>query len=245
MRCAEIVCHKHKLMSQKISTFAHCIMPFPIQIDILELILKGMLIGIIASAPMGPVGILCVQRTLNKGRWYGFVTGIGAAISDIIYAMITGLGMRFIMDLVTNPTNKFWLQISGSIILLFFGIHCWRSNPTGNIRKTGKKGKGSLSHNLITAFLVTFSNPLIIFLFVALFARFTFVVPDHVVQQSLGYLSILVGAMIWWFVLTYFIDKVRSRFDVKGIYLLNRLIGVVVIVASIVGFAVTLTGLSL
>ena len=102
-----------------------------------------------------------------------------------------------------------------------------------------------LIHNMVTGFLVTFSNPLIIFLFVALFARFTFVVPDHVVQQSLGYLSILVGAMIWWFVLTYFIDKVRSRFDVKGIYLLNRLIGVVVIVASIVGFAVTLTGLSL
>ena len=98
---------------------------------------------------------------------------------------------------------------------------------------------------MVTGFLVTFSNPLIIFLFVALFARFTFVVPDHVVQQSLGYLSILVGTMIWWFVLTYFIDKVRSRFDVKGIYLLNRLIGVVVIVASIVGFAVTLTGLSL
>ena len=97
----------------------------------------------------------------------------------------------------------------------------------------------------MTGFLVTFSNPLIIFLFVALFARFTFVVPDHVVQQSLGYLSVFVGAMIWWFVLTYFIDKVRSRFDVKGIYLLNRLIGVVVIVASIVGLAVTLTGLSL
>ena len=93
--------------------------------------------------------------------------------------------------------------------------------------------------------MVTFSNPLIIFLFVALFARFTFVVPEHVVQQSLGYLSIFVGAVVWWIVLTYFIDKLRSRFDVKGIYVLNRLIGTVVIVASIVGIAITLTGLSL
>ena len=89
-------------------------MPFPFQIDILGMILKGVLIGIIASAPMGPVGVLCIQRTLNKGRWYGFVTGIGAAMSDIIYAMLTGFGMSFIMDLITNPTNKFWLQITGA-----------------------------------------------------------------------------------------------------------------------------------
>ena len=63
-------------------------MPFPIQLDILDFVFKGILIGVIASAPMGPVGILCIQRTLNKGRWYGFITGVGAAISDIIYALV-------------------------------------------------------------------------------------------------------------------------------------------------------------
>ena len=68
-------------------------MPFPIHINILDFIFKGMLIGIIASAPMGPVGVLCVHRTLNKGRWYGFVTGVGAALSDIVYAGIAGYGM--------------------------------------------------------------------------------------------------------------------------------------------------------
>ena len=91
-------------------------MPFTFQLDILNLILKGILIGIIASAPMGPVGVLCIQRTLNKGRWYGFVTGIGAAVSDLIYAMITGLGMTLIMDLVTNGQNRCFLPIMGSII---------------------------------------------------------------------------------------------------------------------------------
>ena len=135
-------------------------MPFPIHIDLLQLILKGLLIGVIASAPMGPVGVLCIQRTLNKGRWYGFVTGLGAAASDIIYALITGLGMSFVMDLITNPTNKFWLQISGSVLLLVFGIYCWRSNPTSNMHRSGKQ-KGTLWHNGVTAFLVTFSNPLI------------------------------------------------------------------------------------
>ena len=77
-------------------------------IDILDLILKGILIGIIASAPMGPVGILCIQRTLNKGRWYGFATGLGAAISDMLYALITGLGMSFIMDFISSPQALFY-----------------------------------------------------------------------------------------------------------------------------------------
>ena len=104
-------------------------MQFPIQLDILDFIFKGLLIGIIASAPMGPVGILCIQRTLNKGRWYGFITGIGAAISDIIYALIVGFGMSFIMEPLQNPANQFILQISGSIILLLFGIYCFMSAP--------------------------------------------------------------------------------------------------------------------
>ncbi|MBM6991652.1 MAG: LysE family translocator [Prevotella sp.] len=209
-------------------------MPFPIQIDILELMLKGLLIGIIASAPMGPVGILCIQRTLNKGRWYGFITGIGAAASDIIYAMITGFGMSFVMDLITNPTNKFWLQIFGSLILLVFGIHCWRSNPANNIRRSGKNGKGSLIHNGITAFLVTFSNPLIIFLFMASFAQFAFVIPTRPLEMSLGYLSIISGALIWWFGLTWLIDKVRGKFDENGIQIINKIIGSVVILFSLV-----------
>lgn len=82
-------------------------MPFPFHIDIVNLVFKGIMIGIIASAPMGPVGVLCVQRTLNKGRWYGFVTGIGASVSDIIYALITGLGMSFVMDFVNNAQTSF------------------------------------------------------------------------------------------------------------------------------------------
>ena len=83
-------------------------MPIHIPINILDFIFKGMLIGVIASAPMGPVGILCVQRTLNKGRWFGFATGLGAAISDIIYAAFAGFGMSFVMDFITNDQNRFY-----------------------------------------------------------------------------------------------------------------------------------------
>ena len=152
-------------------------MQFPIQLNILDFVFHGILIGIMASAPMGPVGVLCIQRTLNKGRWYGFVTGIGACVSDFIYALFTGVGMSFVMDFVSNERTRFLLQISGSIVLLFFGIYCYRSNPTKNIHKSAKPQKGTLMHNGITAFLVTLSNPLIIFLFIFLFAQFAFVVP--------------------------------------------------------------------
>ena len=152
-------------ISHKITNFAS-VMQFPIQLDILDFVFKGILIGIMASAPMGPVGVLCIQRTLNKGRWYGFVTGIGACVSDIIYALFTGLGMSFMMDIVGNERNRFLLQISGSIVLLLFGIYCYRSNPTKNMHQSNKTQKGTLVHNGITAFLVTLSNPLIIFLFI-------------------------------------------------------------------------------
>lgn len=213
-------------------------------VNTLDIILKGLIIGIVASAPMGPVGVLCIQRTLNKGRWFGFVTGIGAALSDIIYALITGFGMSFVVEFIENKTNMFYLQLIGSIMLLFFGLYTYRSNPAESIRPASKN-KGTLIHNFVTAFFVTLSNPLIIFLFVALFARFTFVVPDHALQQSLGYLSIFIGALLWWFTLTYAINKVRTRFKVKEIFVLNKIIGGVVIVAAIIGFMITFTGLSL
>lgn len=212
-------------------------------VSTIDLIFKGLLIGVIASAPMGPVGVLCIQRTLNKGRWFGFVTGIGAAFSDIIYALITGFGMSFIVDFINDKNNMFVLQLIGSIMLFLFGLYTYRSNPTKSLRPTSPK-KGTLVHNMVTGFFVTFSNPLIIFLFMALFARFTFVVPDHLFQQSIGYLSIAIGALLWWFILSYFINKVRSRFDVKGIWILNRIIGGAVIIASIAGIIMTLTGLS-
>jgi len=217
-------------------------MPFPFHIDIVNLVFKGILIGIIASAPMGPVGVLCVQRTLNKGRWYGFVTGIGAAVSDIIYALVTGLGMSFVMDFVNNAQTKFLLQILGSIILLIFGIISFRSNPTRNMRVSGRN-KGTLFHNGLTAFLVTFSNPLIIFLFMGCFAQFAFVVPDHPLVMCLGYASIIFGALLWWYGLTWLVDKVRAIFDVGGIVIINRVIGSVVILFSLIVLVGTLFNL--
>ena len=208
-------------------------MQFPIQIDILDFIFKGLLIGILSSAPMGPVGILCIQRTLNKGRWYGFVTGIGAAISDTIYALIVGLGMSFIMKPLQNPTYQLILQISGSVLLLLFGIYCFKSNPMKKMHQSSNT-KGSIFHNGLTAFLVTISNPLIIFLFMATFAQFALVQPDRPFEMIVGFACIPAGALLWWYGLTWLVDKIRGKFDVNGVLIINKVIGSVVILFSII-----------
>jgi len=217
-------------------------MPFPIHINILDFIFKGILIGIIASAPMGPVGVLCVQRTLNNGRWYGFVTGVGAAVSDIFYAGVTGLGMSLVVDFVNNQQNRFYLQIIGSLLLLAFGIYTYRTDPTRNIRRSGTS-KGTLVHNFLKAFLVTLSNPLIVFLFLACYAQFAFVLPNHPFEMCVGFMSIVAGALLWWFGLTWLVDKIRGKFDYNGIRLINQVIGWVVMICSVIMLFGTVTNL--
>ena len=209
-------------------------MQFPIQIDILDFIFKGMLIGIMASAPMGPVGVLCIQRTLNKGRWYGFITGIGATVSDLIYALFTGFGMSFVMEFIQNERSRFILQICGSIVLLLFGIYCYRSAPTRKIHKSNRPSKGTLLHNGVTAFIVTVLNPLIVFLFIFLFAQFAFIVPARPLEMTVGYVSIIGGALLWWFGLTWLVDKVRGKFDDNGILIINRVVGCIVMIFSVI-----------
>ncbi len=212
----------------------------PFQIDILELIIKGVIIGMAASAPMGPVGILCVQRTQKKGRWYGFVTGVGAAISDLIYAIITGVGISFVFDFINDPVYKFYFQLAGGFMLLGFGLYSFFNNPLRNARDGGQRSKGTLLHNGVTAFFITFSNPLIILLFMALFSMFNFVIPNHPVEMCIGYASIIMGALLWWYGLTWLIDKVRTKFDEQGVVIINRIIGALVIFFSLVTLVGTL-----
>lgn len=213
------------------------------QVTILDLLVKGFIVGVVVSAPLGPVGVLCIQRTLNKGRWFGFVTGLGAAMSDIGYALITGYGMSFMDEIIVK--HQMVLQLAGSIMLLCFGVYTFRSNPVKSLRPTSSN-RGSLLHNFLTAFFVTLSNPLIIFLFIGLFARFSFVLPGSLIGfQLVGYLAIVLGAVTWWLSITYFVNKVRTRFNVRGIWILNRIIGVVVMIASVIGIILAIAGKSL
>ncbi len=208
-----------------------------------ELAYKGLIIGIIASAPTGPIGILGIQRILKKGPKYGLVTGAGAVISDLIYGLITALGMSFVMDFMTNETNIFWMEIIGSTMLFVFGLYMFRSNPNKYfIPQAEQLSKGNYWHNFFTSLLLTLSNPLIIFLFIALFARFAFIVPDQPVPQVIGFITMTCGAALWWVILTYGVNKIRKTFNVKYVRILNLTVGGIVIIASLLGFAFTLMG---
>ncbi len=212
--------------------------------SIISIVLKGIIIGIVVSAPLGPVGVLCIQRTINKGRWYGFMTGIGATLSDIAYASLTAFGMSFIVDFIDN--NLFLLQLFGSILLLGFGIYTFKSNPVNTALRPGNRTKDSFTRNFITAFLVTLSNPLIIFLFITLFARFSFIYVGITTTEVLaGFAGIAGGALLWWFGLTYCVHRVSICFNPRGIWIINRIIGTIVSIVAIVGIVLTLGGGSL
>lgn len=207
--------------------------------DILLTIFHGIAVGILISAPMGPIGMLCIQRTLNKGRASGFFTGVGATLSDLIYSMLAGLGMSMIIGFVED--NQSVLKLIGSIVLFGFGIYIARKNPTKALTQQRPKGKTTHVQDFVTGFLFTFSNPLILFLIIGLYARFNFPSPDfHYYHYIIGFLSILVGALGWWTVITYFVNKVRGHFNVRSMWLVNIIIGGLICAMSIAGFIMSL-----
>lgn len=199
----------------------------------LGIVSKGIIIGILVSAPMGPVGMLCLQRTLNKGRLHGLVTGLGAALSDIIYAALTCLGMGVVVNFV--EANQSPLQLIGSIVLGGFGYYIFQSNPVRGLRKQQEK-KLSYTQDFITAFLLTFSNVLIVLLYIGLFGRFGFVLPEHSIWTlAAGIWGIGIGAVIWWVLITYIVAKLRKWFNIRGIGFMNRVVGFVITVLAVLG----------
>ncbi len=204
----------------------------------IDVILNGLIVGIIVSAPMGPVGMLVVRRTLMKGRNYGFATGIGAAISDLFYSIITGIGMGYVMSFLHDETTFFLLKVVGSVLLVLFGWHAFRTKVKEAPAASNRKG--NLLQNCATGFLLTVSNPLVVFLFMALMARFDFISHTSVHEEVMGYLAVFGGAVSWWFILTTGIKKAIQRFDISYVHMLNRILGVGVMIAGAIGLITTL-----
>ena len=201
-------------------------------IDKLELLRTGMMIGILVSAPMGPIGMLCIQRTLSEGRWHGFVSGLGAALSDVIYAAITALSMGLVVNFVEAHQRP--LQVFGSLVLGAFGYYIFQANPVKRLRKNSVS-RLSFVQDFISAFLLTLSNVLIIFLYIGLFARFAFVFSADVWDVPIGLGGIAVGAVLWWFVITYLVSRMRRWFNIRSIRILNRIVGAIILLLSVVG----------
>lgn len=209
---------------------------------ILYMLWRGIAIGVTISAPMGPVGILCIQRTLDKGRREGFYTGIGAAISDLFYCLLTGFGLSFIEDFLERNQNI--IQLAGSALLIAFAIYLFKKNPAGSLKKHTPRPT-SVKKNILGGFLFTFSNPLILFLIIGLFARFNFLLPEiKFYHYIIGYLAIFAGATGWWWIVTFFVDKVRAHFNLRSMWLINRIIGAIILIFALVGIVTSIINLS-
>jgi threonine/homoserine/homoserine lactone efflux protein len=182
---------------------------------------------------MGPIGMLCIQRTLSKGRWHGLVSGLGASLSDLLYAIATSFFMGLIVNFVEAHQKP--LQIAGSIIIAAFGYYLFQSNPVKNLKKN-QENKQTFLQDFVTAFLLTFSNMLIVFLFIGLFARFGFVLPEHSIwMTTVGLFGIVCGAVLWWFFITSVVSLFRRWFNIRGLRLLNRIVGSVILLLAILG----------
>lgn len=212
---------------------------------IFEEIIKGLVVGLAVSAPVGPLGVLCIQRTLSRGKWSGVVTGLGATTSDIIYAMLVGFGMNFMMEFI--DAHQYVIQLLGSIVIWFFGFKISRSKVTPRDKENYERRKkfvdesqalnkveDGLLKDYLTAFGLCFSNPLIVFLFIGLFAQFHLFTSGNIAVELLTVLAIIAGAFVWWMILTWFVGRFKENFKERGLKILNKITGGILMGAAIV-----------
>lgn len=202
--------------------------------QISSIVFHGLIIGILISAPMGPIGVLVIQRTLNKGRLPAFYTGCGAALSDLTYSLLTGLGLSFVHDFIEQ--NQAVLQIIGSLFIVAYALFLFRKNPSRGLRTPDTVHASDYWKDFVTGFFFTFSNPLILFFIVGLFARFNFL--DSIygpIHYIAGYFAIAAGALAWWFFITFFVNKVRAHFNLRAMWIVNRIIGTLLLIMAVVG----------
>ena len=196
-----------------------------------DFIIKGLIVGFLASVPLGPVGVLCIQRTINKGRISGIFSGMGAATVDAFFALVAAFGLTFIINFIEE--QQFYIQLIGGAVLIFLGIRIFKANPIKQIRRQRKK-KNKLVEDYISVLLLTLSNPLAVFLFVAAFAGIGIVGPnDGILKSWLIVLGVFGGAMIWWFTLTFLINVFRKKFRLKQLWWINKIAGLIIIVFGI------------
>ena len=186
------------------------------------------LIGIILSAPMGPVGMLCVQQTLNRGRATGLLTGLGAALSDWFYCWVAALSMKLIIGFIERHTAAF--AIVGGLLLAVFSALMMRSRPSSSSAAgSASRGAGAVA----AGFVLAFSNPLIIFLIMPLMVYFGVPQPDYEWwQYALCLVAVLAGAMLWWWLVTYGVERWRRSMTLATLHRVNVTMGIVMLALS-------------
>ena len=199
--------------------------------DIL-LLLKGIIIGIAISAPVGPIGVLCIKRTFNNGRRSGFTSGLGAATADAIYGTIAAYGLTFISGFLIS--QEFWFRLVGGLILLFLGLKTFFSRPIEDIESTSKQ---TLVSDYISTFFLTLTNPVTIIAFLAIFAASGLGSEVHKSSSpAIIVLGVITGSCLWWFSLSSGISLVKKHFQMNSLYLINKIAGTLLVIFAIVLF---------
>lgn len=198
--------------------------------DIMWLFLKGMIIGVTIAAPVGPIGILCIKRTLEQGKWMGFVSGLGAATADGVYGIIAGLGLTVIIHFLTG--FSMWLQLIGGIFLLYLGVQMLRAKPAQEAAKANR-GTTPLKAYLSTLFL-TITNPVTILAFLAIFAGLGITTAAY--SGVILAIGVFIGSAIWWLLLSTGIASLSRFIGKKLFHGIHYVSGIVLIVFALASF---------
>jgi len=193
-------------------------------------LLKGYIIGFIIAAPFGPVGVLCMRRTLTRGPVSGMVSGLGAATADLMYAAVSAFGLTFISDFLVGKEHMF--RLIGGIILLSLGIRFCFSRP-----KVGAQvaGKNIAIGDYFSTFIITATNPVTVVLFVAVFTGLGIINPSvDYICTSMLVLGVFLGSVSSWFLLSQVVNVFRNRISDNILGRISRVAGVVLTAFGIV-----------
>jgi threonine/homoserine/homoserine lactone efflux protein len=188
----------------------------------IELLIRGTICGLIIAAPVGPVNVLCVQRTIYKGWRSGLVSGLGSALADTIYGSIAGYGISFVIAFLIR--EEFWIRLVGGIVLVAIGVWYYFRKP----RPMETKEEETEHSDYASTFLLTLTNPTTVLSFLAVLAAL------GLAQRRSGFLTLFVvagifaGSMLWWFILTGIVHHFRDRFSDRAILWMNRAGGIAI-----------------
>jgi len=189
---------------------------------------KGFIAGLMIATPVGPIGMLCIERTLVKGSLNGFVSGVGAATADLLYSSVAAFGLTVISDFLVG--QQMWLRLFGGIFLIFLGLQIYRhrNKQPAQVRK----GRGYLS-DFCSAFVVTFFNPVTVLAFIAIFAGFGMVGTTKASAFMLVG-GVFVGSSSWWIGLCGFAAIFGNKLKSTNFLWLTKVSAVIIIVFGIV-----------
>jgi threonine/homoserine/homoserine lactone efflux protein len=196
----------------------------------LAFLLKGMLVGIIIALPAGPVGVLCIRRTILHGRAAGLMSGIGAATADAVFGIIAAFGLTVVSDLLIEW--KDWLRLGGAVFLLYIGISEFFADPLAGTQS--QRDPDDLFRDFVSTFVLTITNPITILAFLAIFAGIGFTGDEATLgRAAILVLGVWLGSLLWWLALTTAATWLRLSFQRHHLLWVNRGSGAILVLSGL------------